>query len=39
MLTYSRYDRLGLQNAAGANYADYLIGVQSVVIDPLDRLW
>lgn len=24
---------------AGANYRDYLIGVQSVVIDPLDRLW
>ncbi|KAI1385465.1 major royal jelly protein-domain-containing protein [Hypoxylon trugodes] len=23
----------------GANYQDYLIGVQSVVIDPLDRLW
>ncbi|ROV92955.1 hypothetical protein VMCG_09013 [Cytospora schulzeri] len=23
----------------GANYPDYLIGVQSVVIDPLDRLW
>ena len=25
--------------AVGANYQDYLIGVQSVVIDPLDRLW
>lgn len=25
--------------ASGANYADYLIGVQSVVIDALDRLW
>lgn len=24
---------------AGANYQDYLIGVQSVVIDPIDRLW
>lgn len=24
---------------AGANYQDYLIGVQSVVIDPSDRLW
>lgn len=24
---------------AGANYQDYLIGVQSVVIDPADRLW
>ncbi|CAJ2508952.1 Uu.00g139780.m01.CDS01 [Anthostomella pinea] len=23
----------------GANYQDYLIGVQSVVIDPSDRLW
>lgn len=23
----------------GANYQDYLIGVQSVVIDPADRLW
>ena len=25
--------------ATGANYEEYLIGVQSVVIDPLDRLW
>lgn len=25
--------------ATGANYADYLIAVQSVVIDPADRLW
>ena len=25
--------------ATGANYENYLIGVQSVVIDPLDRLW
>ncbi|KAL8832308.1 MAG: hypothetical protein Q9191_000362 [Dirinaria sp. TL-2023a] len=25
--------------ATGANYEDYLIGVQSVVIDPKDRLW
>ena len=25
--------------SAGANYADYLIGVQSVVIDSADRLW
>ena len=25
--------------ASGANYENYLIGVQSVVIDPLDRLW
>ncbi|KAF2445257.1 hypothetical protein P171DRAFT_521279 [Karstenula rhodostoma CBS 690.94] len=25
--------------ATGANYQDYLIGVQSVVLDPLDRLW
>ena len=25
--------------ATGANYQDYLIGVQSVVIDPKDRLW
>lgn len=25
--------------ATGANYVDYLIGVQSVVIDPKDRLW
>lgn len=25
--------------AIGANYENYLIGVQSVVIDPLDRLW
>lgn len=24
---------------SGANYQDHLIGVQSVVIDPLDRLW
>lgn len=24
---------------SGANYADYLIGVQSVVIDPKNRLW
>jgi len=24
---------------AGANYQNYLIGVQSVVFDPLDRLW
>ena len=24
---------------AGANYQDYLIGVQSVVIDAKDRLW
>lgn len=24
---------------AGANYPDYLIGVQSVVVDPADRLW
>ena len=23
----------------GANYQDYLVGVQSVVIDPKDRLW
>ncbi|KAJ4415380.1 hypothetical protein N0V82_007375 [Gnomoniopsis sp. IMI 355080] len=23
----------------GANYQDYLIGVQSVVVDPIDRLW
>jgi len=23
----------------GANYKNYLIGVQSVVIDPKDRLW
>ncbi|KAK6088113.1 major royal jelly protein [Seiridium cupressi] len=23
----------------GASYPDYLIGVQSVVVDPLDRLW
>ena len=23
----------------GANYQDYLIGVQSVVVDPADRLW
>ncbi|MBO1764708.1 hypothetical protein JQN64_26345, partial [Escherichia coli] len=23
----------------GANYHDYLLGVQSVVLDPLDRLW
>lgn len=26
-------------NSAGANYQNYLIGVQSVVIDPIDRLW
>ena len=25
--------------AVGANYENYFIGVQSVVIDPLDRLW
>ena len=25
--------------ATGANYHDYLIGAQSVVVDPLDRLW
>lgn len=25
--------------SAGANYPDYLIGVQSVVVDPIDRLW
>ncbi|MCJ1313334.1 hypothetical protein MMC25_007011 [Agyrium rufum] len=25
--------------ATGANYQNYLIGVQSVVIDPADRLW
>ncbi|KAL8844782.1 MAG: hypothetical protein Q9176_000882 [Flavoplaca citrina] len=25
--------------ATGANYSNYLIGVQSVVIDPKDRLW
>lgn len=25
--------------ATGANYPDYLIGAQSVVIDPKDRLW
>jgi hypothetical protein len=25
--------------ATGANYQDYLIGVQSVVVDPADRLW
>jgi hypothetical protein len=25
--------------ATGANYANYLIGVQSVVVDPADRLW
>ena len=25
--------------ATGANYENYLIGVQSVVIDALDRLW
>ncbi|KAL5375395.1 hypothetical protein DPSP01_011204 [Paraphaeosphaeria sporulosa] len=25
--------------ASGANYQNYLIGVQSVVLDPLDRLW
>lgn len=25
--------------ATGANYENYLIGVQSVVIDPKDRLW
>lgn len=25
--------------ASGANYENYLVGVQSVVIDPLDRLW
>ena len=25
--------------ATGANYPNYLIGVQSVVIDPKDRLW
>ncbi|KAF2191112.1 major royal jelly protein [Zopfia rhizophila CBS 207.26] len=24
---------------SGANYQNYLIGVQSVVLDPLDRLW
>lgn len=24
---------------SGANYQDYFIGVQSVIIDPLDRLW
>jgi sugar lactone lactonase YvrE len=27
------------QNIACVNHQDYLIGVQSVVIDPLDRLW
>lgn len=25
--------------AVGANYQNYFIGVQSVVIDPKDRLW
>ena len=25
--------------ATGANYENYLVGVQSVVIDPKDRLW
>ncbi|KAL2050227.1 hypothetical protein ABVK25_009588 [Lepraria finkii] len=25
--------------AIGANYENYLIGVQSVIIDPLDSLW
>ncbi|OCL03260.1 major royal jelly protein [Glonium stellatum] len=32
-INYSTYP------ATGANYQNYLIGVQSVVIDPLDRLW
>ncbi|KAF2083245.1 hypothetical protein K490DRAFT_70000 [Saccharata proteae CBS 121410] len=32
-INYSTYP------ATGANYPNYLIGVQSVVIDPLDRLW
>lgn len=39
----SAYDIIAgpLTNAstAGANYQNYFIGVQSVVIDPLDRLW
>ncbi|KAF2147358.1 uncharacterized protein K452DRAFT_348110 [Aplosporella prunicola CBS 121167] len=32
-INYSTYP------ASGANFQDHLIGVQSVVIDPLDRLW
>ncbi|KAF2115756.1 major royal jelly protein [Lophiotrema nucula] len=32
-INYSTYP------ATGANYNNYLIGVQSVVLDPLDRLW
>jgi sugar lactone lactonase YvrE len=32
-INYSTYP------ASGANYANHLIGVQSVVLDPLDRLW
>ncbi|OAG08400.1 uncharacterized protein CC84DRAFT_1194609 [Paraphaeosphaeria sporulosa] len=32
-INYSTYP------ASGANYQNYLIGVQSVVLDPLDRLW
>ncbi|ORY02941.1 major royal jelly protein [Clohesyomyces aquaticus] len=32
-INYSTYP------ATGANYPNHLIGVQSVVIDPLDRLW
>ncbi|KAI1851320.1 hypothetical protein JX265_000446 [Neoarthrinium moseri] len=37
----SAYPSLGMNHppGAGANYQDYLIGVQSVVIDSLDRLW
>ena len=30
---------LTLNFKTGANYQNYLIGVQSVVIDSLDRLW
>ncbi|KAF1968831.1 major royal jelly protein [Bimuria novae-zelandiae CBS 107.79] len=32
-INYSTYP------TSGANYQNYLIGVQSVVLDPLDRLW